>query len=701
MNKIYKYIVEENQTLTELTLQENSLFKNYIGREDELLLVSLDGKSNLDRIWDNYTLELKSAFQNVHDAGTLSSIRVGTELVIPEGETPVEIVAIGGKNLFLEQESFKGFWSEEYLKLLNDPNYIPLQEVGEKLGKSTTQIKNYEISVWIYIRSLDSILNLSSFVSYLKTESSTINSSFNINLNSIESPEDLLKFGKDSVFFHSIGEEITKLSYFHKHIQQNDIVFIKFEKLNLAADERIEELEVPRNKLAGQIYDFIGLVDICKESYISSETDITVTVSGRDLMKLFIEDGSYFYPQLFIKDSDKLFFNAVDDSRWFKRNFITGNFDHLFFYTLQSIKDNLGFIINQLSNLGVVNSDLFSSYLDRRTEVINITGANNDYLEWNEVNGIWQIIDLLVDSNLSNRRIANSQISRPDGTLIDQVNKVCEAPFVEFFGDTYSDKYVFIARQKPFTKAAVQDYISSNNIIDIESKNILSTDLTWEQEYYTWYQIYPKNMFLGEDANISLGYIPIVFFPEMADIFGNHRLSISDNYISYQAITGDTGAQNRDLFKEFAINDFSYVIEINQMLPFTRRGQIVINGDRRIKKNTYIRLVPTGEIYYVDNIVNTYTASNREMDRETILNVSRGMVEKWVRGDVISDTDTNRYTYWDVVDIELIRTTLIQKLTQLGGDTNEDVVNLKNVTKSNFGVNTDVFNFFLNRKQFD
>jgi len=715
MSKNYKYIIQEDTTITDLINGELSLFKNYSNDGFSLLRVSQDDKSNLDRIWDAYNAVERKTYGSNYTFGVLSFIKNGTELLLPRGKAPLELVAIGGKNIFLKQDDFVGFWSKEYIKLLDDPKYVKLQGIATKLGASTSQIINNSISVWVYVRSLDSIINLSSFVNFLRTESGAGASSFSMGLNPIKSPEDILQFGQDSVFYHNINEEQYTPSYFHKHIQQNDVVFIKFERLGLKADERIDDFIISRDKLAGQIYDFIGLVDTCSESFSSPETDISINVSGRDLMKLFIEDGSYFYPQLFVEGSDKLFFNPQDTSRWFKRSLIYGTFDYIYFYTMQSIRDNLGFIINQLSNLGVVDNDLFSSYSDKKKEIINITGANQDYLEWNEVNGIWQIVDLLVDENINDRRVANGQISRPDGTLLEQINKICNDPFVEFFGDIYSDKYVLIARQKPFTKKAVQDYIK-NDIIEIESKDILFIDLQWEEEYYTWYQIFPKDMFFGNDTNVSLGYIPIVYFPTIADTFGNHRLILSDNYLSNQSLVGDTEGKNRDLFKEAVINDFSFVIDINQMLPFTRRGRIVTNGDRRIKKNTYIRVVPTGEIYYVDSVCNTFSANNKDMDRETTIDVSRGMVEKFIKGDVICKENPKKYTYWDVVDVRRIQTTLISKLTQLSAISVKDtpiipitnntdgaasVVNLKNVTRANFDVNEDVFNFFLNRKQFE
>jgi hypothetical protein len=141
------------------------------------------------------------------------------------------------------------------------------------------------------------------------------------------------------------------------------------------------------------------------------------------------------------------------------------------------------------------------------------------------------------------------------------------------------------------------------------------------------------------------------------------------------------------------------LIDINQYLPFTRKGSLVINGDRRIKKNTFVRLKSTGEIFYVDNVTNLYSTSGTEIDRETTLAISRGMIERYVMGDIIKKGSKDKFTYWDIIDTELIRSVLSIKLNQLSSEETTGKEDLRTVTKSNFGVNLEVFDFFLKRKQ--
>ena len=81
-----------------------------------------------------------------------------------------------------------------------------------------------------------------------------------------------------------------------------------------------------------------------------------------------------------------------------------------------------------------------------------------------------------------------------------------------------------------------------------------------------------------------------------------------------------------------------YVIESNCYLPFTENGTIIINGDRRIKARTWIRLGDRGKIAYVDSVSNDLNYSGDSIDRTTILSLSRIMVEKYVVGKLNKET---------------------------------------------------------------
>ena len=84
------------------------------------------------------------------------------------------------------------------------------------------------------------------------------------------------------------------------------------------------------------------------------------------------------------------------------------------------------------------------------------------------------------------------------------------------------------------------------------------------------------------------------------------------------------------------------MIESNIYLPFTRLGTITVVGDRRFKKGTWMRLVETGEIYYIDGVTQNYSISKSSVNRTTTLNLSRGIVESnWEQYFKIATLDLN------------------------------------------------------------
>ena len=148
---------------------------------------------------------------------------------------------------------------------------------------------------------------------------------------------------------------------------------------------------------------------------------------------------------------------------------------------------------------------------------------------------------------------------------------------------------------------------------------------------------------------------------------------------------------------ESALNDLLYVIETHAYLPFTRKGTITINGDRRIKKGTFILFEPTQEIFHVDSVSNSYSATTNQIDRTTTLEVSRGMKEyniikndfiKFANGDIF----VPEFSYFDIVNIDLIRKNITDKLSLTNNDDKEVSIDI------NSSVNEDAFNYFLKRK---
>lgn len=723
--EIYVHTDSSILTVTDLLSSGNSLFKSYINNKSDFLDYYGDtGRSNAARIVEKYTFEEKLSFP-IEGEG-IELLKPNTELLIPKDQLEKELISITGKDQFLEQKDFKAFLGESLKQLLSDPLYRKKSILNYNNDIDSLVSLFPYISVWIYVGSLDKIINLSPYIISCETSVTKDGGSFSIQL------PPAVSLSEQDIYFQSVNDRhdflyssnsirqsITGINnefYFHRYIQANDIVLIKFEKLDIEFNEREEDFVINKSALSGQIYDMIGLVDSNSKNISFGNNDVSININGRDLMKLLIDDGSYFFPLLFTSGLENNFINLGEDDRFIKRVFATGNYNSLFSYTLRSITDTVKFIVNQLANLGVVDEkvDLFSSYGNRRSKVFRL--ANELASEFKEELhvGVWQIIKILIDSNVSDRRVADPSISNPDSSLIVQFQKLCQEPFVEFFGDTYGDFYNLIIRQPPYTKTQIRSYLDGvvnekNDIIGgneklkikssglekqntdlaitIEMSEVINENLDWEnQQIYSWYELKPQGAFLGNQSNIALSYIPIVFFPQYASKWGCRRLSFVSNYISYQALTGNNTDTNRDNFREAVVNDYKFMIDSYCYLPFTRNGTITINGDRRIKRGTWIRYEGSGEIFYVDSVSNSFSLSESSIDRVTTLQVSRGMIERFTTGAI---------SYFNIIDTDYIKDIIIESIESGGVKSNKPKTNLK----SNFGVNQQIFDFFYQRRQ--
>lgn len=713
MSEHIKYI---HNVLSESTL--NDFFtKNRVfwGRKNvfvkDILLYKVGSEKNIEKIYSKYDLEEKKIYEalflsivngdkkeerffNKSDVLSLP-IKIGTEINIPKSNFDSEIVSVVGKNLFLEQGDFNFLWSEKLFKMVNDPEYVRLNNLNLLDFNFNISFINQNCQVWVWIRSQDKIINISPFIISLSTSKHDIGT-FSININPIRSIKTLDIDGNNFVdYFNLIDEKSNSvIDFFHQYIQMNDVVFIRFEKLKLEERRGIEdefEMEISKERLPGKVWDMIGLIDRNSITSNLSDTSYEVNLIGRDLSKVFIEDASYYLPIQYLSGEESRINLGFDrEDRWYKRN-INGGFGstettpslYSFIVGDRSISDTVGFIINQLSNLGVVgDSDLFSYYKDRRVKAYRISGEEDSNIDTKLVDGIWQIIKVFYDSVLEKRRVIDGSLNYVDGSIIQHFNKICQKPFVELFSDTYGDEYNIIIRQPPFTKGAIRSFLQgveyhpymdgieskvinddkfikiydviTINLEDIQGYN----SLQWDTDYFTSYQIVPKNELLGQYQNLMVGgIIPIVYLEEFAKIFGNRRYSEVDNYLSLPqmgVVSEDDNSYTRSL-----INDLKYVIDIHSYLPFTRKGSItLVGGDRRIKKGIFIRIKPTNEVFYVDSVSHSLSFGNKSVDRSTTIQVSRGMIENYIFGDYGYDNEgriiekdgvKTKFCYFDIV----------------------------------------------------
>lgn len=624
----------------------------------------------------------------------------------------------------IENNDFDSFLDDRIKDIIFDTNYKPvnIDTLENNTGK-VFRMKN-KVSVWIYCKGLGKVgeegklINVTPFVKTLTTNVGDTGGNFQIEFAALDAvySNGEWKIQKDSAYQYAyngeinmvnrnsitkkLGEEtVSRVNFFHNVIKSNDIVFLKFETLesekNTRASENeeltLENLVIDKGRLVGgdtegnkQIFDMIGLVDSNSYSHISESAETDVEVSGRDLMKILLEDGEYFYPNDITGKTEEALASGNDS----RRRLIDGSLNHFNAFFDRTIADSINFIFNVISSIKIVDGDLFSHYGDERTMKFDFAKATENSkddaqrLMRTPATGIYQIIKVIIDEELQGRRIADSSIATEQGTLFSYISgKLIQEPFAEFFGDTYGNQYYFVARKPPFDK---KSYISNAiKSIDIDSNDVYNEDLTFDDsEVYSWYRLNPMGNYFGGNDEKRLDDFPAVFFEEYAEIWGSRPLDVTTNYIDYLGVFDVKQEDGVNYMIQQGLQDLDYLIQTNAYKPFTRKGTIVLKGDRRIKRGTTIRYKMTGEIFHVDNVTNTFSIGETT-DRVTSLQVSRGMREDFMNGVEVTfpDNSTEIVSYFNIIDCERRNS---------GAP----------IEGATFKLNENIFQFFLKNHQF-
>lgn len=344
-------------------------------------------------------------------------------------------------------------------------------------------------------------------------------------------------------------------------------------------------------------------------------------------------------------------------------------------------------IDDSVANYQQVN---ITSYVDSNAieqDIVTKTTTKTEAVGERLAPGIWQIVKLIMDSSVSQRQIFDSSISMQTGPLINFFNKVCQQPLVELSGDTFGDQYYFMVRKPPYDKEGMKKMQSLVSYV-IDESEIMSTNIGWANTgIYSWYQLIPFAEFGGLDQTML--YMPAIFFPEYAAIWGSKQLVIQSQYVNFymsgywNQTTDEEKKHNGENIIKNAVRDLKYLIESNAYNPFTRAGTIVLNGDRRIKRGTLI-IMPNNEQFYVDGVANSFSVSGNSVERTTTLTVSRGMFQEFIDG---VEVNGDLMSYFNMIDF--------------GEDFDVNDVTVEEWKKilSKWKVNVNVFAFFLKRSQ--
>lgn len=649
-------------------------------------------RSNFDRILERLSPAVRQKYrEQIEDPKNpfCPVIRFNTSILIPVQKFAAVLDRLNQAELFLRDvTSFRAFWSKAQEDLLKDPLYVPYEEDSQKIemtgGVRTLLRKAINVRVWIYMRALDKIYDVSRLVMACSTDKSMDIGNFNVEVSPVLNAD-------------GIGSELNRFAirnnegrlvqdFFTKYVQQNDLVFIRFEQLKKEQAEGLNAYrddgwgEVPKSRLGEHLlWDMIGLVDRNVQNIVGESSEYSVNISGRDLMKLFLEDGSYFIPLKYVEGSqDRWFYGGDMGSSWYRRNVVTGDFNYLMNSTFMKIRNMAWVVVDILSNLGIVPDNLLDACAKRTQRYLD-----EDLSATGGVRGVWKIIQMWVDPVLDQegREIVDRSLIKSEGTLMDLMKKVCQDPFVEFWGDTWNDGFELIARKPPFSRSAIQDVLDSQTYIEVRDSEFLSSQLFYDDRAYAWFRIMPQNALIGKNNFMSLAYVPIIYLDKYVEHFGNKRLITNDVYIPdnwTDDSVRDAESQSRlTPVQKALLRDLLFTIEINAYLPFTRRGTIVLNGDRRIKVGTFVRLAPTDELFYVTSVNQSAIFSGDGVDRTTTITVERGMKTEFIKNPV--------YNYFNIVNIEGLRTAIENTVSE-----DEQVAAL----------NSEVFDFFLKRKTY-
>ena len=178
-----------------------------------------------------------------------------------------------------------------------------------------------------------------------------------------------------------VKSQLDSMDYFNWLIAPNDLMFISFDDVNR---EYIKDSDMAMNT-----FDMIGLVESVSLTR-DSNGNLTVNVSGKDLMKLLSDDSSIFFPNASVIDAGNFFDNTegslrtgdlagvgtvngtVADKAGSKRSIIrmpsTGSVrlfnEECNGFTIDYI---IKVVIMELTNMQICPSELFQSWGKNRT----------------------------------------------------------------------------------------------------------------------------------------------------------------------------------------------------------------------------------------------------------------------------------------------------------------------------------------------
>lgn len=706
---LIKLIIEDGVYFYPFDFTDGGIFANETGAANRRL-VRFNGKI-LSRFQTlNKTIE-KSLQYILNSLGSIDICPTSLFDGYKNGKDRITQQNVDKRSKYFELDNSTLFLSQEQRQQLDDQKTEVLDKIIQ-LRKNNTIVASSEIEVFNIIRSfLEQKINDNQIIEKASTQeieslTETVN---NVAVITNTLPDDL----EESLFIKNRAWVDA-----HGRFAQN---FTNITEAIEAIYKKVDKIDIQNHNV--QIFSQLS------KTFEKIEGSLTSPLHSNSVKDLIAE------MQADIDDNSIKIDDIATDNSLFDSN------------DIQTLSSNYQAVVDSGNTISLVVlektfADLSKNEKDVFNSIYKIIKQEKDFLRTQNpadrqlpLNGIWQIIKLIIDDSVKNRLLADASIGNEHGSLLNAIRKICQEPFVEFFTDTYGDQFYFIVRKPPFDKVSVQSMLENktvsepndiklqssvdlklvptpfinagdlnNNsipasntkttqvslILDIDESDVLLDTLTYSTEAYSWYRLQLRNLISGNDANMAFAYLKAVYFNEFADVFGSKPLDVTTNYIPYQTIVDKNASLSTAYFIQQGTYDLKYLIESHAYLPFTRQGTITINGDRRYKKGTFVRLKSTNEIFYVDGVNNSFSIDDKIIDRTTTLVVSRGMVERYIKGT--NPGQENNISYFNICNLPIDE--------KVFTDQKSGVSDFNRLILAKWKVNPIVFNFFLKKLQF-
>lgn len=312
-------------------------------------------------------------------------------------------------NVISEGIDYKA-WADEQLRNITESSGYEANPVSNNYVKMAPNVR---VAGWFKAREniytdspevVSPLEDISRYVISLSTNVSVNGGNFTLTLpyipaNTVQASEGedarVLKISETDYYKARFSNgNFQTVNYFEWLISPNDILFLRFERL--AMEEQTRE-GIPEVKLANGVWDMIALVDTVTVNADAKNNNINVQVTGRDLMKLLIDDGSYFFSVAVQANAETMFPNCVgiETTKYGDTNNDLMNIGKAIdrirsigqgaILPFQDMQQTVGTVLKKtitlLSNISIAPNDIFNEWGDKRTTRTHYTTQFNNSKE--------------------------------------------------------------------------------------------------------------------------------------------------------------------------------------------------------------------------------------------------------------------------------------------------------------------------------